>query len=76
MSTPIKQILDWAEKLDGIDYVFGRENDGKDVGDIEAEDCSELVQNACDQNEVMPKMPDGAIFQFYHCRDSWHPDSG
>ena len=66
---PIKQIITWAQQLEGDDYVFGQENDGKPADEIEAEDCSELVQNACDQNHVVPRMPDGAINQYRHCRD-------
>lgn len=65
---PIKQIIDWAQQLDGIDYRFGAENDGKDADEIRAEDCSELVQNACDENRVVPAMPDGAINQYHHCK--------
>ena len=63
---PIQQILDWAERLKGLPYVFGTEQDGKDRPT--AEDCSELVQNACDMNGVVPEMPDGAIYQMRHCR--------
>ena len=63
---PIKQIIDWALRLKGLPYVFGTEQDGQDKPT--AEDCSELVQNACDENKVRPQMPDGAINQFYHCR--------
>lgn len=65
---PIKNIISWAQQLEGDDYVFGKENDGKTTDEIEAEDCSELVQNACDQNGVVPKMPDGAIYQYRHCK--------
>lgn len=68
MSVPIKQIVEWAQELEGDDYVFGRENDGKDADEITAEDCSELVQNACDENGVTPRMPDGAIYQYRHCK--------
>ena len=63
---PIKQIIDWALRLKGKPYVFGTEQDGKE--NPTAEDCSELVQNACDMNKVRPSMPDGAINQFYHCK--------
>jgi cell wall-associated NlpC family hydrolase len=34
-----------------------------------AEDCSELVQNACDDAGVVPAMPDGAYYQWTHCVD-------
>jgi cell wall-associated NlpC family hydrolase len=65
---PIKKIIEWAQKLNGKDYVFGRENDRRSPDEISAEDCSELVQNACDQNGVVPAMPDGAINQYHHCK--------
>ena len=63
---PIKQVVEWALRLKGLPYVFGTEQDGRE--NPTAEDCSELVQNACDENKVRPSMPDGAINQFYHCR--------
>ncbi len=62
----IKTIIDWAVRLQGKPYVFGTEQDGK--VNPSAEDCSELVQNACDMNHVVPKMPDGAIYQYRHCK--------
>jgi len=62
----IKQVVEWAQRLKGKPYAFGTEQDGRQ--NPTAEDCSELVQNACDVNKVRPRMPDGAINQFYHCR--------
>jgi len=69
MGIPIRKIVEWAEKLNGIKYVFAAENDRKPVSEIEREDCSELIQNACDQNSVVPRMPDGAKNQYHHCHD-------
>lgn len=63
----IKRIIEWAERLKGIPYIFGTEQDGRPKP--KAEDCSELIQNACDQNGVVPKMPDGAYNQYKHCKN-------
>lgn len=64
-----QQLVDWCMKLRGKPYVFGTEQDGKPVDKITKEDCSEMIQNCCDQNGVVPKMPDGARFQLKHCRN-------
>ena len=66
---PIKQVVEWALRLKGKPYVFGTEQDGRETPAITSEDCSELIQNACDMNKVRPQMPDGAINQFYHCKN-------
>lgn len=66
MSVKIKTIVEWAQRLKGLPYVFGTEQDGKKKPT--AEDCSELIENACDQNEVLPQMPDGAMYQIRHCQ--------
>jgi len=63
-----QQLVDWFMKLRGKPYKFGTEQDNKPVEAITAEDCSEGVQNCCDQNGVIPRMPDGAINQWSHCR--------
>ena len=65
---PIKTVMDWALQVDGKAYVFGAENDGKPPDKIRAEDCSELIQNACDQSHVVPTMPDGVVNQYPHCQ--------
>lgn len=63
-----QQLVDWEMKLRGHPYFFGTEQDGKPVNKIGPEDCSELQQNACDQNGVVPRLPDGARYQQAHCR--------
>lgn len=64
-----QQLVDWEMKLRGKPYIFGTEQDGKPVGKITAEDCSELQQNAAQQNGVHPPLPDGARYQQAHCRE-------
>lgn len=63
-----QELVDWLMQLRGKPYIFGTEQDGKPVDKIPAEDCSEALQNACDQLGVVPKMPDGARYQQVHCR--------
>lgn len=65
---PIKKIMGWVTQLEGLPYRFGTEQDGREADEITAEDCSEMVQNACDENGVIPRMPDGAIYQYRHCK--------
>ena len=65
-----QQLVDWEMQLKGKPYIFGTEQDGKPVSKISAEDCSEMQQNACDQNSVTPRLPDGARYQLNHCREA------
>lgn len=66
MSIPVKDLLNWMERLRGLPYIFGTEQDGK--SHPSAEDCSETIQNVCDMTSVIPKMPDGSANQLQHCR--------
>jgi len=52
---------------DGKPYIYGYEVNLDDP-DPKAFDCSELEQWACHQLKVKPEMPDGAIYQYRHCR--------
>lgn len=62
----IEAVLLWAISQTGKPYVLGAEwTPGEPPP--EAEDCSELVQNACDDAGVTPAMPDGAYYQWRHC---------
>jgi hypothetical protein len=64
-----QQLVDWFMQLRGKPYLLGTEQDGKSVDEIAKIDCSEGVQNCCDQNGVVPRMPDGARYQQAHCRN-------
>jgi len=63
-----QDIMKRCELLKGKPYIFGYEVDLDDPFP-EAADCSELVQWACHQEGVDPEMPDGAIYQYRHCRN-------
>jgi cell wall-associated NlpC family hydrolase len=62
-----EDLLERAEALRGKPYIFGYEIKLTDPNPVAA-DCSELVQWVCAQEKVKPEMPDGAIYQFRHCR--------
>lgn len=47
-------------------YIYGHEVDLNDPNP-KAFDCSELVEWVCTQLKVVPKVPDGAIYQYKHC---------
>lgn len=60
-------IVEKALTQAGDPYIFGYEVDLQDP-DPDAFDCSELVQWVCAQLGVIPKMPDGAVYQYEHCQ--------
>lgn len=62
-----KSIVAKAMTQSGDPYIFGYEVDLKDPNP-DAFDCSELVQWACAQLGVSPAMPDGASYQYEHCK--------
>jgi cell wall-associated NlpC family hydrolase len=64
----IEDVLLWMISQTGKPYVLGAEW-APGMPPPVAEDCSELVQNACDDAGVMPAMPDGAYYQWTHCVD-------
>lgn len=64
--TPIQQVLDEAFRFTGQKYVFGAEGDQHPRSWIGPVDCSELVQIACNRAGVLPRMPDGAFYQWRH----------
>jgi len=63
-----KDLVDLELTQDKKPYIYGYEVDLDDP-DPEAFDCSELEQWACHQLKVVPVMPDGAIWQYRHCRN-------
>lgn len=65
-----QQIVDLAMTQTGKRYVFGVENDSRTVATATAWDCSELVQIVCRELGVAPVMPDGAYWQWRHCRNN------
>lgn len=60
----VDDVLAWARKCDPYPYVFGAELSGSTPGPA---DCSELVEYACRNAGVSPKVPDGSGNQFFHC---------
>ena len=62
----IETLLLHAIAQDGDRYILGAEAKPTDA-DPEVFDCSELVEWACGQAGVAPKMPDGSNAQFTHC---------
>lgn len=65
---PSSAVIDEAVKFKGQPYVFAAEIDAKPDDYIGPVDCSELVQHACRRAGVMPRMPDGAYWQWLHSR--------
>jgi peptidoglycan hydrolase-like protein with peptidoglycan-binding domain len=63
----VGDVVELALSQDGDEYIFGAEASPDDA-DPKAFDCSELVQWVCDRLGVKPQMPDGAIWQWRHCR--------
>lgn len=51
----------------GKPYIYGYEVDIDDP-DPAAFDCSEMEQWACHRLGVVPEFPDGAIYQYRHCK--------
>ena len=70
MSVTGQQVADLAMTQSGKRYVFGVENDSKRVGTSSEWDCSELVQIVCRDLGVKPVVPDGAYWQWRHCRNN------
>ena len=67
MSKPTGQeLVDKASECKGDRYIFGVEVDLNNPNPT-AEDCSELVEWACYQLGVYPKVPDGSWNQREHC---------
>ncbi len=66
--TDINTIVAKAISQCGDPYVFGTEVDLRDPNPRQF-DCSELVEWACAQAGVSPKMPDGSWIQNNHCRN-------
>lgn len=62
-----QDIIKKALVMDGKPYIYGYEVDLDDPNP-EAADCSEMVEWACHQCGVKPTMPDGAVYQYRHCR--------
>lgn len=62
-----KAIVAKAMTQAGDPYIFGYEVDLTD-SNPDAFDCSELVQWVCAQLKVSPIMPDGASYQYEHCK--------
>lgn len=64
--TPLEEVLLFAIAQKGDRYVFGTE-----VNPLHPQsakwDCSEIVEIACAQAGVTPRMPDGAYYQWRHC---------
>jgi cell wall-associated NlpC family hydrolase len=63
-----QQLVDKALVMDGRPYIYGYEDDLEDPHP-KAADCSELVQWTCYQCGVYPIVPDGAIYQYRHCKN-------
>lgn len=63
-----QQIVDLAMTQTGKKYVFAVENDSRTVETSTAWDCSELVQIVCRDLGVQPVVPDGAFWQWRHCK--------
>ena len=70
MSVTGAQIVSKAMTQSGKRYVFGVENDNRAFDATDAWDCSELVQIVCRDLGVRPVMPDGAYWQWRHCRNN------
>lgn len=67
MTVPASRVLDLMLSQTGDPYVLGAEADPRDPNPA-AFDCSEIVEWACARAGVVPKVPDGAWWQFEHCR--------
>ena len=65
MSVTGQHLVDTAMTQAGKPYVFGAE--AKTL-DAKAWDCSELVEVVCRHHNVTPTVPDGAYWQWRHCR--------
>lgn len=64
----IEHVLLSALGQSGDRYIFGAETQATDANP-EAFDCSELVEWACARAGVLPRVPDGAYYQWRHCTD-------
>ena len=68
MPTGQEMVEKAMEMFNGKPYIYGYE---VTLGDPhpKAGDCSEMVEAVCYIKGVRPRMPDGAIYQYYHCDD-------
>jgi hypothetical protein len=64
----IEDVLLYSLTQSGDKYVFGAEVPLK-ADDSDRWDCSELVEWSCGKAGVKPTMPDGAFYQWKHCKD-------
>lgn len=62
-----RQFVELLMTQRGTRYVLGAEASPAN-SNPSALDCSELVEWACDRLGVKPKMPDGAWYQYLHCK--------
>jgi cell wall-associated NlpC family hydrolase len=69
------QIVSTAQKFAvGVNYVFGAENTASTTAEALRQarakgiDCSELVEVVCRIHQVRPTVPDGAYYQWRHCK--------
>ena len=70
MTVTGQQVVTKAMTQSGKRYVFGVENDNRAFDTTDAWDCSELVQIVCRDLGVRPVVPDGAYWQWRHCRNN------
>lgn len=66
-AVPVEDVLWWSTTQDGDRYVFGAEVP-LSASDSDQWDCSELVEWSCGKAGVRPIVPDGAYYQWKHCR--------
>lgn len=64
----IEDCLLYSLTQDGDRYVFGTEVP-LSASDSDAWDCSELIEWSCARAGVKPTVPDGAYYQWKHCKD-------
>lgn len=69
MTVSIEDVLLWSLAQDGDKYVFGAEVPLA-ASDSDRWDCSELVEWSCGKAGVLPRVPDGAYYQWQHCNKS------
>lgn len=64
----VPQLMERLLSVDGASYIFGHEVNLDDTAPW-AFDCSELIEWACHQIGVSPRMPDGSWYQARHTRN-------
>lgn len=65
---PINQVLEKIFSLVNTEYSMGAEiKPGADLTKVKRTDCSETMEAGCRESGVRPTMPDGAMYQYFHC---------